>query len=540
MPSEVHKLSFLHVLTSVVLVIGSLYWARAVFVPLALALMLTFLLQPVVAVLHRRGLGYAPAAALVVLLLALLIGAIGWVAVTQLSNLASELPRYQGNLKEKIDDLQHASQGGVFGKIQETVAELSRNFQKRQLPATGPQEPIAVTPPWSALLSYVPSFLGFLVDAGLVLVLLLFMLIAYRDLRDRLFRLVGYGRVTVTTKALDEAGRRISSALRMQALVNGTYGSAVGLGLFCLGIPYALMWGLFAGLLRFIPYVGPTMGALMPIALSMAVFVGWLKPLLVGGLFVLLEIATNALLEPLLYGRGAGVSQVAILMSIAFWAWLWGPVGLLLATPLTVCLGVLGKYVPSLSFLEVLLSDEPVTELNRYYQRLVAQDQDGAIEIVEELLETQTLLEVYENVLMPALYYTKQDQRRDNLTAEEAHAVYQATHELLDDLSASQTASSVEAVSNVPQENTTAVLPSKIHILGCPAHDEADEVALRMLQQVLDPRRFEVEVAKVALLAAEVLSLVEQNAPTLVCIGLVPPGGFAQTRYLYKIGRAHV
>jgi predicted PurR-regulated permease PerM len=534
MPSEVYKLSFFQVLASVVLVIGSLYWARAVFVPLALALMLTFLLQPVVAVLHRRGLGYAPAAALVVLLLALLIGAIGWVAVTQLSNLASELPRYQGNLKQKIDDLQHASQGGVFGKIQETVAELSRNFQKRQLPATGPQEPIAVTPPWPSLLSYVPSFLGFLLDAGLVLVLLLFMLIAYRDLRDRLFRLVGYGRVTVTTKALDEAGRRISSALRMQAMVNGTYGSAVGLGLFCLGVPYALMWGLFAGMLRFIPYIGPTVGALMPIALSMAVFVGWLKPLLVGGLFVLVEIATNALLEPLLYGRGAGVSQVAILMSIAFWAWLWGPVGLLLATPLTVCLGVLGKYVPALSFLEVLLSDEPVTELNRYYQRLVAQDQDGAIEIVEELLETQTLLEVYEDVLIPALYYTKQDQRRDNLTVEEARAIYQATHELIDDLSASQAALSADVVSSVPEEDTTAALPSKIHILGCPAHDEADEVALRMLRQVLDPRRFEVEVTKAGLLAAEVLSLVEQNAPALVCIGLVPPGGFAQTRYLYK------
>jgi len=404
MPSEAHKLSFLPVLASVVLVIGSLYWARAVFVPLALSLMLTFLLQPVVAVLHRWGLGYAPAAGLVVLLLAFLIGAIGWVAVTQLSNLASELPRYQDNLKQKIEDLQHASQGGVFGKIQESVAELSRNFQKRQLPATGPQEPIAVTPPWSSLILYVPSFLGFLVDAGLVLVLLLFMLIAHRDLRDRLFRLVGYGRVTVTTKALDEAGQRISRALRMQAVVNGTYGSAVGLGLFCLGVPYALMWGLFAGMLRFIPYIGPAVGALMPIALSMAVFAGWVKPLLVGGLFVLLEIATNALLEPLLYGRGAGVSQVVI------------------ASP--------------------------------------------------------------------------------------------------------------------TEEDTATVLPPKVHILGCPAHDEADELALQMLQHVLDPRRFEIEVTRAGLLAAEVLSLVEQSTPTLVCIGLVPPGGFAQTRYLCKRLRA--
>ena len=324
----------------------------------------------------------------------------------------------------------------------------------------------------------------------------------------------------------------------MQAVVNGTYGSAVGLGLFCLGVPYALMWGLFAAMLRFIPYIGPTAGALMPMALSMAVFAGWERPLLVGGLFVLLEIATNALLEPLLYGRGAGVSQVAILMSIVFWAWLWGPVGLLLATPLTVCLGVLGKYVPYLTFLEVLLSDEPVTDLNRYYQRLVARDQDGAIEIVEELLEARTLLDVYEGVVIPALYYAKQDQRRDNLTADEAHAIYRATHELIDDLSASQAAASAEeAVASVP-EDTAAVLPPPIHILGCPAHDEADEAALRMLQQVLDPRRFAVEVTRAGLLAAEVLSLAEQSAPALVCIGLVPPGGFAQTRYLCKRLRA--
>src|SRR5438093_6083054 len=452
MPSEVRTLSFLHVLESIVLVIASLYWARAVFVPLALALMLTFLLQPIVAALHRRGLGYTPAAMLVVMLLALALGAISWGAVTQVSSLASELPRYQDNLRQKLDDLQHASQGSVFGKLQQTVAELRQKFEQHQLADTAPQEPITVPPLWPALVSYVPSFLGFLVNAALVLVLLLFMLIAHRDLRDRLFRLVGYGRVTLTTKALEEAGRRISRSLMMQAIVNGTYGSAVGLGLFCLGVPYGLMWGLLAAMLRFIPYIGPTVGALMPIALSMALFVGWVKPLLVGGLFVLLEIATNALLEPLLYGWGAGVSQVAILMSIVFWAWLWGPVGLLLATPLTVCLGVLGKYVPYLTFLEVLLSDEPVTDLNRYYQRLVARDPDGAIQQVEELLYTRTVLEIYKDYAIPALYFAKHDERRDNLTADEAQAIYQTTHELIDDLSAQATASAA-AVSSVTEED---------------------------------------------------------------------------------------
>jgi hypothetical protein len=423
-------------------------------------------------------------------------------------------------------------------KIKEAIADLSREFEHSPRFTTASQEAVAVQPPGLSLVSYVPSFLGFLADAGLVLVLLLFMLIAHEDLRDRLFRLIGYGRLIDTTKALDEAGQRISRSLLMQAIVNGTYGCAVGLGLFCFGLPYALLWGLLAAALRFIPYVGPAVGAVLPIALSLAVFAGWVKPLLVGGLFVLLEFVTNMILEPLLYGRSAGVSQVALLMAIAFWTWLWGPVGLLLATPLTVCLGVLGKYVPHLAFLEVLLSDEEVTELNRYYQRLLARDQDGAVEVVEELLQTQTLTDVYDAVLLPALYFTEQDQKRDNLTVEEARFIYQTTSELVDNLGASPAATAVVAVPVAPTEDTAAALPPKVRILACPAHDEADEVALQMVQHVLDPMRFEVEFTKTTLLTAQVLSLVEQTSPEIVCIGLVPPGGFAQTRYLCKRLRA--
>ena len=534
MLSDVSKPSFLNILLSLVLVIGSLYWARAVLIPLALALLLTFLLQPIVAAIHRQGLGRAPAAVLVVLLVALMIGGGGWGVVTQFSSLAYELPRYTGNLKQKIDDLRNASRGGVFEKIQETIDELTREFEKNQPATPAAQEPVTVLTPGPSLLSYVPSLLEFLANAGLVLALLLFMLIAHADLRDRLFRLVGYGRLTVTTKALDEAGRRISRYLLMQSLVNGTYGCAVSLGLFVLGVPYALLWGLLAAALRFIPYVGTALGVVLPLSLSLAVFAGWVKPLLVGGLIVLLEIMTNMILEPLLYGRSAGVSEVALLVAIMFWTWLWGPVGLLLSTPLTVCLGVLGKYVPQLTFLGVLLSDEQVTELNRYYQRLVAQDQDGAVEIVEELLQTQTLTEVYDAVLVPALYYAKQDQQRNNLTPEEAQFIYRATHDLVEDLSASHASTSAATLPVAPEEGAVAALPPKLRILGCPAHDEADEVALQMLQHALAPVQLEVEITRAALLAAEVIALVEQSAPALICIGLVPPGGFAQTRYLCK------
>ena len=538
MSSEVYLIPFLSVMASVVLVIASLYWAKAVLIPLALALMLTFLLQPIVAALHRRGLGHMTAVVLVVMLLGLGLGAVGGMVIMQFSSLAAELPSYQDNLKHKIDDLQSVSKGGVLEKIQATLAELTKQFEHNPPSTAAPQEPIAVHTSGFSLVSYVPSLLGFLADAGLVLVLLLFILIAYDDLRDRLFRLIGYARLTDTTKALDEAGQRISRSLLMQAVVNGTYGCAVGLGLFCFGLPYALLWGFLAAVWRFIPYVGPALAALLPMALSLAVFAGWVKPFLIGGLFVLLELGTNMVLEPLLYGRSAGVSQVALLMAFAFWTWLWGPVGLLLATPLTVCLGVLGKYVPHLAFLDILLSDEQVPELNRYYQRLVARDQDGAVEVVEELLQTQTLTDVYDAVLLPALYYTEQDQRRDNLTAEEARCIYQSTSELVDNLGAAQSVTSAAEVPVVSEEDAAAVLPPQVRMLACPAHDEADAVALQMLQQVLDPMRFVVECTKSTLLTAEVLSLVEQATPALVCIGLVPPGGFAQTRYLCKRLRA--
>src|SRR5215470_378466 len=222
MRSDVNMPSFLHIMLSFFLVIASLYWARAVLIPFALALLLAFLLQPIVATMHRKGLRRASAAVLVVVLVSLVIGAVGWAVLMQFSNLAYELPHYQGNLKQKIEDLRNAGRGGVLEKIQETIDELSREFEKHQQDTPAPQEPVAVLTPGPSLISYVPSLLEFLASAALVVALLLFMLIAHADLRDRLFRLVGYGRLTVTTKALDEAGRRISSYLLMQSLLNGT------------------------------------------------------------------------------------------------------------------------------------------------------------------------------------------------------------------------------------------------------------------------------------------------------------------------------
>jgi predicted PurR-regulated permease PerM len=525
-PSEINKLSFLSVIASIVLVIASLYWAQAVLIPLALAILVTFLLNPVVNVLQRHGLGRTLAALLVVVFVSVSLAAVGWVIASQMSTLAHELPKYRANIKQKIGEFRHAGKGGAIEEVQDAVKMVTSELNKGEKSTTELREPVAVVVESASLLSRVPSALDLLTRAGLVFILVIFMLIERGHLLDRLIRLVGYGRLTITTKALDEAGQRISRYLVMQSIVNGSYGCAVGLGLFLIGLPYALLWGFLAAFLRFIPYAGTAVGALLPIALALAVFIGWVKPILVVGLFVILELVAY-MVEPLLYGRSAQVSQVALMVAIAFWTWLWGPIGLLLATPLTVCLGVLGKYVRPLAFLNVLVSDETVTEMNRYYQRLVARDDDEAAEIVEQHLKTRTLGEVFDEVLVPALCYAKQDLRNDSLTQDDAQYIFRSTHEVVEDLDTLPP----------PDEDRAAPVP-RARILGCPARDEVDEIALLMFRQLLDPARYDFVLTKTPLLTSEVVSLVVETSPALIWIGAVPPGGLAQTRYLCKRLRA--
>ena len=300
-------------------------------------------------------------------------------------------------------------QGGVIEKVQQALEEVLRQPPQTTPPRPGsppgaePEQPVPVVVQAPSVLWQLPSLLEPLASAGLVLVLVIFMLLKHSDLRNRLIRLAGYSHLTTTTKALDEAGQRISRYLLMQS-INGSFGVAVGLGLFLIGVPYAMLWGFLAAVLRFVPYVGPAVSALLPSALSLAVFDGWVQPFLVIGLILLLELASNLVMEPWLYGQSAGVSEVALLVAIAFWTWLWGPIGLLLATPLTVCLSVLSRYIPPLDFINTLMGDEPVLDLpTRYYQRLLARDDDEAAEIVETYGQTHDPEDVYDDIIVPAL-----------------------------------------------------------------------------------------------------------------------------------------
>jgi predicted PurR-regulated permease PerM len=523
-------------LGAIALVVAILYMARALLMPIAVAILLTFLLHPLVSALERRR---VPRILAVVLVVALVFSALGALVSTmawQVTSLAAELPRYRDNMRRKVAEIRGAGQGGVVEEVTETAREVTKELEKSdQSPPPGERPlPVVVRSERTGLWQ-LPSLLEGLAGAGVVVVLVIFMLLERDELRDRLFRLIGYARLTTTTRALDEAGRRISRYLLMQTAINVTFGLGVGVGLALIGLPYAALWGVLGAILRFIPYVGPWIAALAPIALSVATAVGWQQPILVAGLFLVLELLANMVLEPVLYGQSAGVSQVALLIAVAFWTWLWGAVGLALATPLTVCLVVLGKYVPELGFIGVLMADQPpLAHDARFYQRLLALDRDGAAGVVRDYEGEH----VYDRVVVPALNRLERDHARGALDAGEHEAAVRVAREVLEADAAARREAGGVAPAGVPDAEAPQEAPRRL-LLGAPARGASDEVALHLLRYLLEPAGWEVEVLSPRLLAAELLAAVEARRPAAVCIGAVPSGAAAaHTRYLCKRLRA--
>ena len=402
-----------------VLVVVVLYWAQAVLVPFALAILLTFVLTPPVTWL-QRWVGRVPAVLAMVTLVFTVLGLAGWGLARQMDHLAEDLPRYRANILAKIADVRGAGKGGSVEKLQETIEDIKTDLGKSEAPRGTVSRPVVVTSEQVAGFSgfaWLGPVVGPLGTAGLVLAMVIFMLLERRDLRDRLIGLFGHGQLAITTKAFDEAGTRVSRQLLMQSLVNLLYGIAAGVGLYFLGVPYPLVWAALGAALRFIPYVGPVLGAGAPILVSLAAAEGWAGPLWVVGLFVVLELFTNLVLETVLYAGAAGVSQVALLVSVAFWTWLWGPLGLLMATPLTVCLVVLGKHVPGLEFVGTLMADTPALAPEYgYYQRLLARDQSEAADLIERHIKTESPRSVYDALLLPALNYAERDRLEQRLS----------------------------------------------------------------------------------------------------------------------------
>jgi predicted PurR-regulated permease PerM len=514
-----------------VLIIAVLYWAQAVLVPLAAAVLLTFLLAPLVSSIERRA-GRTPAVIVVVLLAFSMLGAGAWVVARELSGLANELPAYRTNIRQKVADIRSAGRGGSVEKVQKTLEQIKADFASGDAETGTKTRPVVVEPQQVASLWAYPSWLGPLMEpistAGLVIVMVIFMLLERQDLRDRLIGVIGHGHVTLTTRAFDEAATRVSRYLLMQSLVNVVYGTGVAIGLYFLHVPYFLLWASLAAVLRFIPYVGPLIGAGAPIFVSLAVSPGWREPLLVIGLFTALELFTNLVLETVLYAGAAGVSQVPLLVAVAFWTWLWGPMGLLLATPLTVCLVVVGKHVRGLEFISTLMADAPaLTPDLRFYQRLLARDQSEAAELVEALVKRDGLISACDGLLLPALNFAERDRLEGRLSSAEEASLVEMIGELLDDATTASEPDDTGMREPPPAESAVAVF-------GYGVNSDADVLALRMLRQLLGDSPATVEIASARVLASEVIKAVSQHGHRIVCIADLPPSAPSKTRYLIR------
>ncbi|HEU4439462.1 MAG TPA: AI-2E family transporter [Methylomirabilota bacterium] len=520
--------------TVVALIVGvaALYLARAVLVPIALAALLTFMVYPVVNGLTRLGLGRALSVGLVVTTLFLALGGVFWILSVEFASLSTQIPVYRDNLITKIGEVKRLGRGGALEKMQTAVTDVAKELDKEPPRASGTPAPVIVRSEPSGRWQ-LPAYVEYAGAAAAVIVLVIFMLIEREDLRNRVIRLGGYERLTTTTRVLDEAAHRISRYLLMQSIINTSFGIGIALGLMLLGVPYALLWGFLAAVLRFIPYVGVWLAALIPIVFTLAAFPRWYQPLLVAALFVVLEVAASFALEPLLYGQSAGVSQVALLCSVTFWAWLWGPIGLVLATPLTVCLVVLAKHVPGLEFIGILVSDEPpIAPAASYYQRLLARDRAEAERIVTEHARERPLEAVFDEVILPALRQARHDRGQDTLSEEAQQSIWQDSREIADIVAAPRREAA--AAGDAPSEDPVR----KVRVLAVPVRDEADRLALTMLEHLVDPARWTIEIASPHLLGSEIIALVEARRPAAVCLGTLPSGGRGRTRYLCKRLRA--
>jgi predicted PurR-regulated permease PerM len=531
------------------LAIATLYFGRQIFIPLALALVLSFLFTPLVGLLEKARLGRVPAVLVVLCLCFALTAGLGWMVAGQLLDITGHIRDYKANIEETFRSLRRPA-SAALGQASATVRELNKELATApgQTPNDGKgmarparPVPVQVTAPPSNLVEELRALIGPLAapveTAAIVIIFTAFMLIKREDLRNRLIRLGGQGRLTVVTQALDDASRRLSRYLLLQFAVNAGYGTLFGLGLYFIGIPHALLWGILAALLRLVPYVGTLIATAFPVAMALAVFPGWNHALLICGLYLLFELIVGNIIEPWLYGAHTGISSLAILVAAVFWSMLWGPVGLILSTPLTVCLVLLGRYVPQLSFLEVILGDEPALRPEElFYQRLLAMDQDEARNIVEIQLKEKSLESLYETVLIPALRLAEEDRHMDAYGERTSEFISQSTRELIDDLG--DRVARQEAENQVKE--TSARSDRRLfdrEVVCVPARDEADELVGMMFSQVLRQAGYGATYLAIGTVD-EMLERVGKGNYRIALVSALPPFAVGQARSLCKRMRA--
>ena len=533
------------------IVVATLYIAQDVLIPITLAVLLSFVLSPLVDVLRRRGLWRAAAVAVSVLVALGAIGLIGTLLGSQAATLAADVPHYVEAVQSKVERIQGFAttrvtsitrllSGGKPAAAPVAVPAVPTRVDKTDtaaLPVGTQQQPLVVelAPPKSSVLAValavIEPVLGPLETTIIVLVVAIFILMQREDLRDRFIRLFGSTDLHRTTIAMDDAGQRLSRYFVSQLGVNTCFGVVIGVGLWLIGVPSAALWGVLAGLLRFVPYVGPLLAAVAPLTLAAAVDPGWWTTIYAALLFVITEPLTGYVVEPFLYGHSTGLSPMSVIVAAVFWTWIWGPVGLILSTPLTLCLVVMGRHVKSLEFFDVLLGDRPaLSEVNRFYQRTLANDPDEALDQAEKMLADRSLVDYYDSVVLPGLKLVAADEARGTISRQRATEMTRSILAVISDLEEHVDAKQT-GTSNLERIQGTAT-----GLVACVAGRGAfDDVVSAMLAQLLAQRGVAPRRIPHTSVSREMIAQLDLSAVTVITVSYLELGGApAHLRYLIR------
>ena len=582
--ANARMLSQLWFITIAVLAIAVLYLAKILLLPLGFAVLFAFLLAPVVAMLERLRLPRPIAALLVILAFAGLLCVSTWTIFTQLVAIANDLPTYGGNIAQKMKTL-HSPSNSAYSRAQREIEQISNELgianSTGAIPPRSESEakPLGSSPDHPVQVREVGRPTGRLDELGgviepmttalLAVVFTFFVLLQREDLRNRLIHLSGDRNLARMTQAMGDASRRISRYFLLQVTVNVVYGTLVCVALYFIGLPHWFLFGALAFLCRFVPYVGAPIAALTPTVLSLAVFPGWRHSAEIFGVFVLLEIVTANYVEPHIYGKHTGLSSLAVLMAAAFWTLIWGPVGLILSVPLTVCLVVMGSHMPSLAFLTVLLGDQPVIPpYTAFYQRMLAHDEREASDILQNGLKTESLAAVYDSILIPALTLVEMERQKGELEESTIRFIRSSVSEMVDELGFRAQQEKTELAQSAdasPIENpsvltpvapghaksdlaaprplvtdppaaaslvaeATGIIPSVIII---PVRDGFDDLIATMLTQVLDQVGFRSVCIPIQRIDETVAAVTEQK-PDLVFLSGMPPVAMARANRIFR------
>ena len=556
----------------VAFVVAMLYVGREIFIPIAIAILVSFVLSPPILLLRRWGLGRVISVLTVVFAALVIAFSVSAVLTRQVSELAVDLPLYQATINAKLDDLRDAAaDNALFAKVSAALKKLGEINPHRLAPSSAPallgqpknqltkgqesERPIPVEVhqpepgPFAIVQTIAGTALSPLETTFIVVVFVIFILLQREDLRNRFIRLAGSSDLQRTTLAMNDAAGRLSRFFLFQTLVNASFGVIIAVGLYFIGLPSPILWGIAAFLLRFVPYIGPFIAAGFPVALAAAIDPGWGIALETLALFLIVEPIIGQGVEPWLYGHNTGISPIAVVISATFWTWLWGTVGLVLSTPLTVCLVVLGRHVERLAFLDVIFGDAPpLTPVENFYQRMLAGDASEVVDQAERFLKTNSLVDYYDEVALPALLMAQVDLRRGVLDEPRQRRIKETIDEVIEDLSdhvdqppAAAPAPEPFALEmsggSSPPSSAPSLSPSLAAIVAAPVPDLPrasrgsempvlciagrsflDEAAAALFAQILEKHGMGTKVGPAGALTAGRISSLSAEGVRLVCL----------------------